>query len=374
VTRAAGRCLVLWLALAGTAQAASGDTAHEELTRPAEHSQPDPGKVGFVVLPVPRSDPTLGTGLTLTGLLMYRAEGSTRPWISGAAAMYTDNDSKAAALFQKSYLMHDRLRLSAAVAAFDLNLRFYGIGANAGTRNISIPIEQQGTAVLAKGLYEVAPNIFAGPIVRYISLETIIKVPPPPQLGIAIPPLQLDAVSAGLGIALEYDTRDSELDPTHGTFASVNAVYPRTDLGSDSNYGFLHFAYNRYLPVAPRWILALRASTCSTTGDVPYFDLCLFGMHNDLRGYVGGQYRDRAMYAVQGEARWNFHGRWGAVAFGGTGAVAPSWSEFSGATSLPSYGAGLRFLASKVHKVNISLDWARGRDDDAIYLRIGEAF
>jgi hypothetical protein len=373
--RAVVRCLAVCLLLAaGAARAASGDTAHEELVRPAEHSQPDADQVGFVVLPVPRADPTLGAGLTLTGLLMYRAQGSTRPWISGVAAMATDNDSRAAGAFQKAYLMQDRLRLSAAMAAFDLNLKFYGIGADAGNRSISIPIEQEGTAVYAKGLYEVAPKIFAGPVVRYISLETLVRAPAPPQLGITIPPLELDTVTAGAGIALEYDTRDSELDATRGTFASVNAVYPRKDLGSGFDYGFLHIAYNRYLPVAPRWTVALRVSTCSTTGEVPFFDLCLYGLHNDLRGYVGGQYRDRAMYAAQGEARWNFHGRWGAVAFGGSGAVAPSWSEFSGATSLPSYGAGLRFLASKVHKVNISLDWARGRDDDAIYLRIGEAF
>ena len=368
-------CLALCLLLAaGTALANGGDTAYEELTRPAEKSQPDADKVGVVVLPVPRSDPTLGLGLTLTGLLMYRAEGSTRPWISGAAVMYTENDSKAAGVFQKAYLMGDRLRLTGGVGAFDLNLKFYGIGADAGNRSVSIPIEQEGAVVYAKGLYEVGPSIFAGPIVRYITLHTILQAPPIPQLGITIPPLQLDTVTSGLGIALEYDTRNSELDPTRGTFASVNAVYPRKDLGSDFNYGFLHFAYNAYLPTARNLVTALRLSTCSVTGDVPFFDLCLFGLHNDLRGYIVGQYRDRAMVATQGELRWNFHGRWGAVAFAGVGAVGPSWSDWSGVPSLPSYGVGLRWLASKVHKVNVSLDWARGRDDDAIYLRIGEAF
>ena len=80
------------------------------------------------------------------------------------------------------------------------------------------------------------------------------------------------------------------------------------------------------------------------------------------------------MLSAQVEYRWNFHGRWGMVAFAGAGSVAPSGSELLHSTTLPSYGAGLRFIASKAYKVNIAMDWAHGRDDTAFYFRIGEAF
>ncbi|WP_265468552.1 hypothetical protein [Arenimonas daejeonensis] len=42
--------------------------------------------------------------------------------------------------------------------------------------------------------------------------------------------------------------------------------------------------------------------------------------------------------------------------------------------TLPSGGAGLRFRASKTYNINISLDYAVGRDSEALYFYIGEAF
>jgi hypothetical protein len=41
---------------------------------------------------------------------------------------------------------------------------------------------------------------------------------------------------------------------------------------------------------------------------------------------------------------------------------------------LPSVGAGLRFLTSEKERVNTSVDYARGREGDAIYFYIGETF
>ena len=41
---------------------------------------------------------------------------------------------------------------------------------------------------------------------------------------------------------------------------------------------------------------------------------------------------------------------------------------------LPAGGAGLRLLVSETYGVNVSIDYARGKDSDAIYVQIGEAF
>jgi hypothetical protein len=62
------------------------------------------------------------------------------------------------------------------------------------------------------------------------------------------------------------------------------------------------------------------------------------------------------------------------VAFGGVGEVARDPGDFNAQDLLPSVGAGLRFLVSEENRVNISIDYARGREGDAVYFRIGESF
>jgi len=55
------------------------------------------------------------------------------------------------------------------------------------------------------------------------------------------------------------------------------------------------------------------------------------------------------------------------VAFAGVGEVAVSLSEFNSQNLLLIVVAGIRFILSKDHRLNLSVDWARGKDDDAWY-------
>ncbi len=54
--------------------------------------------------------------------------------------------------------------------------------------------------------------------------------------------------------------------------------------------------------------------------------------------------------------------------------MAPNLSEMTASNILPSAGLGMRFRASEKDRVNLSIDYARGKDSDAWYFRIGEAF
>jgi hypothetical protein len=56
------------------------------------------------------------------------------------------------------------------------------------------------------------------------------------------------------------------------------------------------------------------------------------------------------------------------------GQVAPQVDEIKFDDLLPSGGIGIRFMASEEERVNLSIDYARGRDSDAWYFRIGESF
>jgi hypothetical protein len=53
---------------------------------------------------------------------------------------------------------------------------------------------------------------------------------------------------------------------------------------------------------------------------------------------------------------------------------APSLSEYTSDNILPGHGAGIRYMIDEKRRINMSVDFAGGKDSDAFYFRIGEAF
>ena len=328
----------------------------------------------FVVLPIPQSNPALGSGLVLAGVAFYQPAGSPRPWMTGAAVLWTDNGSRGGGVFQKAYLRGDLYRVSAFAGGANLNVKFYGIGARQANRDISVPIEQSGRAVQLDGLRRLRPNLYAGLRLRAAQVETSLRFEGEASEEFDLEALQLDTRIGGPGLLLQYDSRDSEMYPSTGRYANLQLQWNLASFGSDLRYDRQELSYNHYRSLSPKGVLALRGALCRASDGAPFFDICLFGASNDLRGYETGQYRDRAMGAVQAEYRWQFARRWGALFFAGVGGVAPSMGDLADARALPSGGMGLRFKASTAYNVNVSLDYAVGRDTDAVYVYIGESF
>ena len=381
---AALACLLLAVPMPGFAGAAENisQQTNEELTKAGSKAgdalgqKPEvDGKPSFVFLPIPRSDPTMGTGVTLVGAVLYNPNDSPRPWVTGVGALATNNGSRALGAGQQASFLEDKVRLLAGFGKADLNLKFYGIGEASASRQIFVPISEDGSFVLAQGLYGLTKEFFVG--LRYIDLRVTTTVDPSTlnsQFGLNLQPVELDHRTSMLGPAIEYDSRDNQFEPSHGIYATMQLMYATPKLGGDVSYRSLRSQYAQYWSVSPDVVFAGQVSFCALDGDVPFTELCLYGTGNDLRGYTGGQYRDRSMYTVQGETRWQFAERWGAVLFAGIGSVANRVSDLLSVTQLPSAGVGLRWLASKQYKVNLSLDVAVGRDGSAVYLYIGEAF
>ncbi len=57
--------------------------------------------------------------------------------------------------------------------------------------------------------------------------------------------------------------------------------------GSDYDYQVLEVALNRYMSLSKNEVLAVRGYGRFTAGDVPFWGMSCFGMHNDLRGDAG---------------------------------------------------------------------------------------
>jgi Omp85 superfamily domain len=333
-------------------------------------------KSEFVVAPIPFLSPSIGFGSGLgAGYIYNPASAGTNapPWVTGGGGFYSDNGSWGAGAAHKMNWNEDRWRLFAAAGYADLKYDFFGIGSGAGEAGQSVPLRQTGAGGVIELLRGVGNHWYVGG--RYLlgnvqtSVETSGPNVPPALVGL---PLRLDTRLSAFGLRLQRDTRNSTFYPTHGALFDVEVNFFEDALGSDSTFQTYVVAYNRYFELATNQVLAVRGYGRGTGGDAPFFSLSSFGSGADLRGYTPGRYRDKLMFAVQAEYRWRFTERFGLVAFGGVGSVAPEIGQFD--KLLPSAGTGLRYLLAKENNVSLRFDAAWGRDEHTFYVGIGEAF
>jgi hypothetical protein len=370
---------VRWLAAAACCVAAAVQAAEPApLTRevgvdPAQEYAQTRGLEDVVVVPIPISNPTVGTGLAVVVMPFYHLGPDSPLSNTAIAAGYTSSGSWAVGAAQTTRLRGDRMRIDGQLAYIDLHYRFFGKGTAAGSAGQSVPIEQKATAFVPELLFHVGGRAFLGLRYRLVRVETSLDssdVPPSLQ---PIGGLTTTITSSGIGPVAVFDTRDNEMNPASGWLADFRGNFAEQSFGSDASYQTFTLGANHYARLGPG-VLALRAFICGASDHTPLFDLCLYGSGSDLRGYEIGRYRDRAMFATQAEYRFPLGGRFGAVAFAGTGKVAPAFGDMGTVVWLPSVGVGLRWLASPKARVNLSFDVARGRDETSGYIYVKEAF
>jgi len=332
----------------------------------------------FLIAPIPVSNPTIGSGLALVSGYVYpmnKNDKTSPPSFTGGGGVYTDSKSWALALAQKAYLNEDRYRVLAGVGLGEANYDFYGIGAAVAERGKSIALTQKAGGFLMEVLRRIGGDFFVGPKYQFVKMKTSLDLSDRfTEIGRQIPQAAFDVQTAVLGLHIQRDTRDSTFYPRKGSLLDLK-IDPYSEIwGGDFNYQVYSFVYNKYISLDNRQVLAFRGYSRFTAGDVPFFDLCLFGMGGDLRGYTGGQYRDRMMLATQTEYRLELPLKFGLVAFAGVGEVFRNVNDLNIKDLLPSAGAGIRYMIAAKNHINLRLDFAWGRGSNGLYFSVGEAF
>ena len=77
---------------------------------------------------------------------------------------------------------------------------------------------------------------------------------------------------------------------------------------------------------------------------------------------------------VEVEARWQFHGRWSVVGFGGAGRAWTSNNRGSFQQSVGAGGVGFRYELARKFGMHVGLDFAASPDTRAVYLVVGNAW
>lgn len=331
----------------------------------------------FVAAPIPISSPALGTGvIPVVGYIfsLRRSDTVSPPSLVGAAGLITDNGSRAFALGGQLFMKQDTYRATAGFFQGNLNYNLYGVGVAAGNAGVKLPLTQDGSAFLGEVLRRLKWKIFLGPsVLTGHSLVTVrtgssTPVPVPPEVG-------LNTSLTAIGVTVKRDTRPNRFYPTTGTLFEFNSYFFAEALGSKYSFQSFRTMFNKYGSMSASQVLAYNAYFCATGGQPPFYGNCIYGTQNELRGYEAGRYLDAYMIATQLEYRLVLPKRFGLVAFGGIGGVAPGGREFfRSANFLPAGGGGVRFMLSRSHHVNLRADMAAGKNEHTFSMGVGEAF
>ena len=329
------------------------------------------------VAPVPFKHTQLGWGLALMlgGIHSFDRDSTAKPSTGAIGGFYSENKSWGVVAMEMARLGRDKWRLRGLASYAKVRYDFYGIGEDAGDAGRSIGIEQEFALGNLSALYRIAPGFYVGP--QFFWMQT--TATPQDTIGAAVSPTGDDLVETDLaapGIHLEFDSRDDDYWPTHGSFARVKALFFTETFGGSRAFERYVAAWSWYGHLrGERLLLATNVNAAAASGNAPFYALPSVGAGRfALRGYTQGRYRDKVMTTAQAELRFHTRGRLGFTAFGGFGQVAPTAGEIFEAEVLPAGGAGVRVRLTRLQAIHFRFDVAWGKDGAISYFGVTEVF
>jgi outer membrane protein assembly factor BamA len=316
-------------------------------------------------MPVPyvNYDRSLGFSMGAVPLLMFnpsRKDTISPSSLVGGVGFWSTNKTWFLMGFGKFYLGEDRWRITTAGGIGTVNFQFY----LDNPINSWIPYQSETDFFMLKVERRIYKQLYGG--ISYVYADVITSS--------EILPFTDSLTIKGIGLSLSLDRRSNPYYPRKGFYSTVKYNANPEFMGNESQSQKLEIDYNHYVPLRQeKDVLAARLFAGLGLGDIS-FNQQFIVMHKDIRGYTQGGYRGNYLLALQGEYRWNFHKRWGAVGFVGVATVFEAINESDSGKLLPGLGTGIRFKAFQENDFSVGIDVAAGLDDWGIYFQIGEAF
>jgi outer membrane protein assembly factor BamA len=226
-----------------------------------------------------------------------------------------------------------------------------------------------------ESLFRIAQGLYLGPrwtVMKMRSTADLSQLQLPPEL---VPPSnELVSWFSAPGIKFQWDTRDSQFFPRHGQLLELTFDLHLKSLGDSFDYVGAKLAWNQYLTLSPRQVLAFREVVSGASRNAPFYALPRLGQGSDIRGFKAGEYQDYVLLAAQVEYRLQILAWLGAVAFVGVGEVQPDLGSVNFKDLLPAGGLGARLTVAKANHVNARADVAFSKEGVTFYFAVGEAF
>jgi hypothetical protein len=328
---------------------------------------------GFLPIPMLVTEPAVGYGGGGIGMFVRPRreagdEGWARPDLSGVGGIATQNGTWGAFGGDVTQWYDGRLKTLAGLGTGRVNLDFYGLGENRPSFDQPVRYSLDFTGAVAQGNWKIAPKSPWSVGLRYVYAEVEPKLRDDPLFpGLAD---HIRIKIAAPGAILEYDTRDNLFTPTRGVYAESFYMASRESLGSTDDFERFQQVVIGWIPLPHEVTLGARTDYQWSSTGTPFF-LRPFVM---LRGVPAMRYQGDQMASAEVEARWQFHGRWSAVAFGGYGTTRTSRDALSLTQDVASGGVGFRYELASKFGLHAGIDVAHSPGTTAVYFVVGNAW
>ena len=373
--------LSLTLALLGPSRAhAQGTKTVSEggSTRTKPQKKDERRSYGGLAVPAVYYSPETKLAAGIAGFLFFRLPGETlddRPSNVDGDFIYTVNKQLLFQVTPTIYMDHGRFLIESEFSYEKLFDRFWGIGPNTpkhGDEAFNYSLVR-GRLGLSRQL---APYAYFG--MQAHAEEIVITDLEKPDGQLARNPNVLGrggSFVTGLGFRFVYDSRDNYFSTRKGAYAAVQGMFYAEALGGTHSYSLFTVDVRKYLPLWFGHTLALQAYGASTYWDVPFSHLPILGGQFRMRGYFEGRFRGNNAVITQAEYRFPIAWRFGGVAFGSVGMVAPSLLDFKLKDIKGAAGGGLRFMFDRDERLNGRFDVGVSNEGEPnFYIQINEAF
>lgn len=325
--------------------------------------------VSFAIAPSYAWETGLGIGGMATGLYRLDRTDSLMPpsnvMLSGSV---TFRGAYLLAAEGNTYFKGRRSRLAWQLGLQDKTVDFWGIDRASCATNPTINYTRRQVLLQAHYRYEPVRHLFVGGRLDFLSARAA-EIDDPAYLQ----GQRTSYLNTGLGVSLEYDSRDFIPNPRRGLYLSVTqSVWPAAFGDYGRTLWRTTVAADYYQPVWRGGLLAFDLYGRFGSNDLPWTMREQLGGRLRMRGYYEGRYTDNHIVAGQVELRQRITGRLGVVVWYGGGTVFSDFGSLRWGDLLPTYGVGIRFEFK--HNINLRVDYGFGRQSGGVVFSMGEAF
>ncbi len=308
------------------------------------------------------------------GYAMYKPyrDSIPSPAVVSAYVVYTQKKQSSLTLGYEDHWNKNRLHFKTSVGYSEWFNLFFGIG-NSTPETAWEEYTPRTYSFRIKMARTVRPFLNVGIVGEYDD-SRIVEREDDGYFALTKIPGENHGRSSGIGVSVDYDSRDSKEYPSRGHYHQFSLVPFHSAIGSDYNFvRFIADARKYYSPFGEH-VVAFQAYASLIAFHPPYYKMSLFGSDGLMRGYYPSRFRDRNMIACQAEYRMPLFWRLSVSGFGGYGDVAHDIRDFRWKELKYSVGFGIRFLLDPEKQSIVRLDIAVGKNSAYPTIAIGEAF